>query len=156
MNDHVDDLSLSRLIDGDLPTLSHEAVLDHLLHCPACAARHEELVEVAATIRRLPAVEWNEQRTAAVALAIGHTRRPVARVGLVSVATVLLPAAGLVGLAVVLGGFSVPAAAFGLTLKIANAFVSLRLFAAVSELLLVMLLVALAAPFAAYPLARWR
>jgi hypothetical protein len=56
----------------------------------------------------------------------------------------------------VLGALPVAAAVFGLSLQFGQALVSLRVFAAVSEVLLIMLLVALAAPLAAYPLARWR
>jgi anti-sigma factor RsiW len=152
----VDDLALSRLIDGDLPTLTHEAVLDHLLHCPACATRHEELVEVAATIRRLPAIEWDELRTADVIAALGATPGRAARPRLAAAAALLLPAAGLFAIMAVLGALPVAAAVFGLSLQFGQALVSLRMFAAVSEVLLIMLLVALAAPLAAYPLARWR
>jgi anti-sigma factor RsiW len=157
VSDHVDDLALSRLIDGDLPTLTHEAVLDHLLHCPACAARHEQLVDVAATLRGLPGLGWDAHRTAAVVSAIGERRPEGSAPGALVPAVIgVAVSAVVVGVAVSLGAFSLPATALGLSLQLTSALVSLRVFAAVSELLLVVLLIALAAPLAAYPLARWR
>lgn len=65
-------------------------------------------------------------------------------------------AVSLVVLVAWLGAFPLPAAAFGLSLKLTSALISMRAFAVVSEVAIVMLLVALAAPLAAYPLARWR
>lgn len=50
---HASHLQLSALIDNELSLTEREAVIRHLEGCPACAARHAGVVEVAATLRTL-------------------------------------------------------------------------------------------------------
>lgn len=65
MNDHVSDEQLSLLLDGGLSLAAREAVLAHVRSCPACAERHDRLVELTATIRLAGRLDWTEQHTQA-------------------------------------------------------------------------------------------
>jgi anti-sigma factor RsiW len=66
MSDHATVEQLSGLIDGQLSLLAREAVSAHLRECPTCAALHEDLVEVAATLTTIPREHWTPQLTAEV------------------------------------------------------------------------------------------
>jgi anti-sigma factor RsiW len=66
MSAHPSIEQLSALIDGELSLVAREAVSAHLRDCPACAARHEELVEVAAALAAIPAERWSGEMTAEV------------------------------------------------------------------------------------------
>jgi len=61
MSAHVSDEQLSLLIDGELSLAAREVVGRHLTTCPACAERHDALIEVAATLRLQPPATWNPQ-----------------------------------------------------------------------------------------------
>lgn len=63
---HASDQQLSLFIDGELSATSRATVAAHLAGCPACAERHERLVEVAAGLRVLPAVRWTPAATTAM------------------------------------------------------------------------------------------
>ena len=58
MTDHPSTEQLSAFIDGELSLASREAVIAHVRGCPACAARQDELIEVAAALRSRPALTW--------------------------------------------------------------------------------------------------
>lgn len=66
MSAHPSIEQLSALIDGELSLVAREAVSAHLRECPACAAQHEELVEVAAALTIVPAEHWSVVMTAEV------------------------------------------------------------------------------------------
>lgn len=60
MNEHLSDEQLSLLIDGQLSLVARAAVSAHLGSCPACAERHDALVEVAASLRLRTPLTWSE------------------------------------------------------------------------------------------------
>jgi anti-sigma factor RsiW len=152
MSDHLDDAQLSRLLDGDLSLTSREAVIAHLRTCSACARRHDALVAVAAALRLQPPATWTADQTASLLRALPR-RRDRARFG-ITVATMagafaftVIAAAPL--LATTRG---LAAAMIGLV----GALTPAPLSGQAGGVLLVVVLVALLAPLAAYPLARWR
>ena len=66
MTEHVSDEQLSLLLDGELSLTAREAVRRHLAGCAGCAARHDQLVEVAATLRLQPSLAWTQVSTGRV------------------------------------------------------------------------------------------
>ena len=66
MSAHPSVEQLSALIDGELSLVAHEAVSAHLRECPACAAQHEALVEVAAALTTIPTERWTAELTGEV------------------------------------------------------------------------------------------
>jgi anti-sigma factor RsiW len=154
MNEHLDGEQLSRLLDGDLSLAERGAALDHLAHCPACAHRQSELVEVAALLRSEPSVEWTSAlsegvlaRTSSTASPVRRARRPLA--------------AGLIACMAATTAFSlVIVAPIGLliTARVLDGLAGLPPLgvASPSHVLVGLVVVALAAPLFLYPLARWR
>ena len=151
MSDHLDDVQLSRLIDGNLSLTAREAAVRHLRCCPGCAGRHDSLVAVAASLRMQPPVEWTPADTAAV---LGHlpdrrhNRFKVALAGIGSLlmcGVVLFEAAPLLLTCLALAGVMLEAAAAVLPAGGSG-----------TQLLMVVTAIAVLAPLAAYPLARWR
>jgi anti-sigma factor RsiW len=151
MNEHLDGEQLSRLLDGDLSLVERGAALDHLMHCPACAHRQSELVEVAALLRSEPSVEWTSSLTGGVLARTSPTpsraRRPLAAglMGFMAAATALcLLIVAPVGLLV--------------TARVLHGVAGLPPLGAASpsHVLVGLVVVALAAPLFLYPLARWR
>jgi anti-sigma factor RsiW len=151
VSDHLDDVQLSRLLDGDLSLTSREAVIDHLRTCPGCAARHDRLVAVTAALRMEPAMTWTGSDTEATLNRLPRRRRrgKVAAAGAVSAAMcvlVLVETAPLI---------AVPLALLIAVLGTGRALVDTAIGPGV-ELVLAVAAVAMLAPLAAYPLARWR
>lgn len=66
MSDHASSEQLSALLDGELSLVAREAVSDHLRGCPTCAALHDQLVEIAATLAAVPAENWSQEMTTTV------------------------------------------------------------------------------------------
>ena len=152
MSEHLTDAQLSRLIDGDMSLTSREAVTAHLRGCPACAERHDQFVAVAATLRLEPPAAWTSAMTSAV------IRQPPPRRRAVRVAVAAGVSATMCGL-VLLEAAPLVAATLGLVGVVVGASVALThpaVAASGSQLLLVVMAVAILAPMAAYPLARWR
>lgn len=58
MSEHPSDEQLSLLIDGELSLTARAAVNHHLSACPACAERHDTLVELVAGLRLQPPLRW--------------------------------------------------------------------------------------------------
>ena len=151
MSDHLDDVQLSRLLDGDLSLTSREAVIDHLRTCPGCAARHDRLVAVTAALRMEPAMTWTGSDTEATLNRLPRRRRrgKVAAAGAVSAAMcvlVLVETAPLI---------TVPLALLIAVLGTGLALVDTAVGPGV-ELVVAVAAIAMLAPLAAYPLARWR
>ena len=150
MSDHLDDVQLSRLLDGDLSLTSREAVIDHLRTCPGCAARHDRLVAVTAALRMEPAMTWTGSDTEATLNRLPRRRRgKVAAAGAVSAAMcvlVLVETAPLI---------AVPLALLIAVLGTGRALVDPAIGPGV-ELVVAVAAIAMLAPLAAYPLARWR
>ena len=144
MTSHASPEQLSRLIDGDLSLTERAAVLDHLARCPACSELQTRLVDVAAALREADPPRWSVALTTAV-LEQATTRRSgdraslplAALLAIVSVAALVLLtpivaiSSGIVDIAVALAPIGGAAA-------------------------VVLIVVALLAPLAAYPLLRWR
>ena len=151
MSEHLTDLQLSRLIDGDLSLTSREAVTAHLRGCPACAERHDQIIAVAATLRSEPPHAWTSAMTSSVIHELPRRRRTV-RVGIAAGVS-----AAMCGL-VLLEAAPVVAAALGLLGVLAGASVAVThpAVAVSGSPLLAIMAVAILAPLAAYPLARWR
>jgi anti-sigma factor RsiW len=63
---HVSDEQLSLLADGELSLLARQAVLDHIATCPRCAERHDALIDLVATLRLEPGIEWTAGGTSTV------------------------------------------------------------------------------------------
>lgn len=78
MNEHVGDEQLSLLLDSGLSLAAREAVLTHVRSCPACAERHDRLVELTATIRLAGRLDWTGQHTEATLARVrsSTSRRP--------------------------------------------------------------------------------
>jgi hypothetical protein len=151
VSSHLEDVQLSRLIDGDLSLTSREAVMGHLRSCHSCAERHDRLVAVAAALRLEPPLTWTSSDTESVLGRLPQRRHKVraavaavasaamCAVVIFEVAPVIAATVALVGVVVDLrGALAPPGAAPGL------------------QLVLVVAAVAVLAPLAAYPLARWR
>jgi anti-sigma factor RsiW len=151
MSDHLDDVQLSRLLDGDLSLTSREAAIDHLRTCPACAARHDRLVAVTAALRMEPAVTWTASDTEAAMRRIPRRRRQ-ARVAVAATVSTAMCALVVIETAPLIAA---PLALMVALLGTGRALVSTAVGPGV-ELVLVVAAVAMLAPLAAYPLARWR
>ncbi|HYX87651.1 MAG TPA: zf-HC2 domain-containing protein [Gaiellales bacterium] len=151
MSDHLDNVQLSRLIDGDLSLTSRDAAIAHLRTCPACAERHDHLVAVTAVLRLEPALEWTTADTDSVLERLPRRgeRARLALAGIVSAAMCAL---------VVVEAAPVIAAPLALVVALAGVGRALAAPAATSgaQLVLAVAAVAILAPLAAYPLARWR
>lgn len=153
MSDHLDGAQLSRLIDGDLSLASRDAVRAHLHECPHCAQRHDELVAVAASLRQLPAVEWSAARTQLVTTRLVERPRRN-RVG-VTVAAGVASGLCVAALFAALPVLTIAVAIADPVARLASAVTPGPILAA-APMLLVIAVVAVLAPLAAYPLARWR
>ena len=143
MTSHASSEQLSRLIDGDLSLTERTAVLDHLASCPACAELQTQLVDIAAALRAADPPGWSAALTTAVMDEATSRRRDRAA----------LPIAALIAVASVAAlAFLTPFFTFGRgMLEIAVAVAPIGGAAAI-----VLIVVALLAPLAAYPLLRWR
>jgi anti-sigma factor RsiW len=150
MSAHLDDVKLSRLIDGDLSLASREAAIDHLRRCPACAERHDRIVAVSAALRLEPAAAWTPRDTELVVRRLPE-HRGRGRVALA--ATVSAAMCGLVFFE------TAPLVAAPLALSLTLLGTGRALVTTVGpgvELVVAVAAIAMLAPLAAYPLARWR
>lgn len=152
MSDHLDRTQLSRLIDGDLSLVSRDAARAHLASCPQCAQRHDELVGVVASLRQLPRAEWTPRRTERVMSGMIQPRR--SRLPLAAAGVAVL----VVCVAVMFTALPVIHAAFALghVAQVLVGSMAAEPLVGVIPQLVVLLAVAVLAPLAAYPLARWR
>ena len=75
MSDHVSAEQLSLLIDGELSIASREAVVTHIRSCLRCAAEHDRLVELTATLRLHRPLEWSPAKTAATVQRLSEAAR---------------------------------------------------------------------------------
>jgi anti-sigma factor RsiW len=149
---HVSDEQLSLLADGELSLVARAAVLDHIGTCPSCAERHDALIDLVATLRLEPRLEWSAAGTSAVL----DRRREMA--GKPDRALPL--AAVLAAVAIVLAALSLPlieaGARVGLRLSTTAATViSHQLGLSIVVVAVVALLSAIAA-VVTLPLTRWR
>jgi anti-sigma factor RsiW len=152
VSSHVTDEQLSRLADGELSLVSRHAVLAHLETCPACAARHDGVIDVVAALRLQPPLAWTPEHTGVVVERGRATARSRDRA---------LPlAVGLALLALVLGALSWPLVEAGA--RVGFRFAS-TMAALVSHQVGVSVAVlggltalALVAAAVTLPLARWR
>jgi anti-sigma factor RsiW len=152
VSDHLDDVQLSRLIDGDLSLASREAAIAHVRCCSACAARHDRLVAVAASLRLQPPVAWTAGQTEALLRELPRRQRRGSAAAVVALslgACVLLVLAAAASIAATWG-------VVGALVDAGRVLLPLPLAGPGTQFLLVVALVALLAPLAAYPLARWR
>lgn len=150
MSTHLDDGQFSRLLDGDLSLTSREAAIAHLRSCPACAARHDRVVAVTAALRMQPPATWTASMTEATVRGLPRRRHPR------RVAFAAAVSAAMCALVVV---ETAPLIAAPLALMLALLGLGRELTTAVGpgvELVLAVAAVAMLAPLAAYPLARWR
>ena len=143
MISHASSEQLSRLIDGDLSLTERTAVLDHLATCPACAELQTQLVDIAASLRAANPPAWSAALTTVVIDEATSRRRDRASLPIAA----LIAVASITALAFLTPFFTVGR---GL-LEIAVAVDPIGGAAAV-----VLIVVALLAPLAAYPLLRWR
>jgi anti-sigma factor RsiW len=151
VSDHLDDVQLSRLLDSDLSLASRDAAIDHLRSCPACAARHDRLVSVTADLRLQPAVTWTASDTEATVRRLPRGRRRAkvtvaATISTAMCALVVVEAAPLI---------AAPLALMVALLGTGRALVTTAVGPEM-ELVLAVAVIAMLAPLAAYPLARWR
>jgi anti-sigma factor RsiW len=152
---HASPEQLSRLIDGDLGLAERAAVLDHIDHCPRCAAEQARVVDVSAALRSAPAARWSDTQIAALVarLPSGPTSRP--RSAGRPLAAMLAAALALaVAVAFVISIPVGPLVAGSLW----QAFAWVPPIGGTSALRAGATLVAISllAPLLAYPLARWR
>ncbi len=151
--DHVDGGQLSRLIDGDLSLTSREAVTAHLRECPGCAQRHDELVAVAASLRLLPAVQWTASDTERLLGVLERHDHPARRLSIPLAACLAVCLAAVIAAAsVIMTGFALGEA----LVAFVGALSPVPALASATPLLWLITAVAVLAPLAAYPLARWR
>lgn len=154
MTSHLDDKQISRLIDNDLSLTERSATLDHLSHCPACARRQSELVEVTAALRSVHHPEWTSSLTEQV---LERLQTPAGRARPGSSIPLAIALAAFAAAFALVVAFVVPAGPL-----VAGAVFDL--FAALPPLgggsarsvLGALIAVALLAPALLYPLARWR
>jgi anti-sigma factor RsiW len=152
VSQHLDDVQLSRLIDGDLSLTSRAATIAHLRRCTACAARHDRLIAVAASLRLQPPVAWTAGQTEALLRELPRRQRRG------SAAAVVALSLGACALLVMAAAASIAATwgVVGAVVGVGRTLLPLPLSGPGANLLVVVALVALLAPLAAYPLARWR
>lgn len=158
MNEHVNDEQLSLLLDSGLSLAAREAVVTHVRSCPACAERHDLMVELTATIRLAGRLEWTDDHTQAT-LARLHTS-PHRRRQLISRLRCRdwsLPVAATLALAGI-GGLLLAPLGLGNAVLAAPASASgfFALALPVSGHVLVLLAAAVALGLLAYPLSRSR
>ena len=124
MSDHPTIEQLSSFIDGELSLASREAVIVHIRGCPACAARQDELIEVAATLRSRPPLSWTatDRERVLAQIANEHVPRRIASeqrdwtlpiagaLALVAVVALAIVAPGLAGAGFSGSGFAAIAA----------------------------------------------
>lgn len=151
MSIHLDDVQLSRLLDGDLSLTSREAAMAHLRRCPACAKRYDRVVEVAAALRVQPAARWRASDTETTVRALRRRRR-WGGVAIAAAASAAMCAVVVVETAPLIAA---PLALMLALLGIGQELVHTAIGPGV-ELVLAVAAVAMLAPLAAYPLARWR
>ena len=151
MNEHLTDELLSRLIDGDLSLSAREAALGHLRQCAHCSARQDALVSVAATLTQvLPAHMSSDHVKRIIAgLEEAPTRRrwPTAAIAVTAIGAC---AAALFTLA------GVPVAILSAMAATVDRTPAVPVPLSAGRVLLAAFVVAVGAPLAAYPLARWR
>lgn len=151
MSGHLDDVQLSRMIDGDLSLTSREAVMAHLRSCHSCAERLERLIAVTAVLRLEPPLTWTDSDTESVMGRLPQ-RRHRARAAVAAIASAAMCAVVVFEVAPVIAA----------TVALVGVLVGLRSSLAPPvatpglQPLLVVAAVAVIAPLAAYPLARWR
>jgi anti-sigma factor RsiW len=152
---HASPEQLSRLIDGDLGLAERAAVLDHIGHCPRCAAEQARVVEVSAALRSVPAVRWSEAQAAALVARLPSSPTSPPRSAGRPLAAMLVAALALaVAVAFVVSVPVGPLVAGSLW----QAFSWVPPISGTSALRAGATLVAISllAPLLAYPLARWR
>ena len=151
MSEHLTDELLSRLIDGDLSLAVREAALGHLRECARCSARQEALVAVAATLRQVPPVEVSAATIRAIRASLEEPakprRWPTAAMAVAAIGTCVAALLTMIGL---------PLAAAAIVAALLDRVVAVQLPSSAGHLLGVAFVIAVAAPLAAYPLARWR
>jgi anti-sigma factor RsiW len=152
MSGHLDDVVLSRLIDGDLSLITRSAVIGHLERCSACAQRHDDLVTVAASLRMQVPAEWSEAMTDRVLARLPARKHRVRAVVAAALSAVLF----LLALLDVAPLITSMVAVAGVVTAVAVAVVPAPVTAGGAQLLAGVALVAVAAPMIAYPLAKWR
>ena len=147
----MSDEHLSLLIDGELSLAAREAVRAHVASCPACAERHDALVNVTAALRLQPRSSWTPAASA----------RTLARLGPQRQRDWALPLAGL--LAFLVSAVAMTTLPVGVWLGLARS--TLEAITALGprglvpgslSTLAVLLAVAVLGPLLAYPLARAR
>ena len=151
MSTHLDDDHLSRLIDGDLSLTSREAAIAHLRGCPACAARHDRLVGVTAALRMQPRATWTHSDTVATLRELPRRRRRRRMAFAVAVSAMMCALVVAETAPLIAAPLALMLALLGLGRELVN-----TTFGPGVELVLAVAAVAMLAPLAAYPLARWR
>lgn len=149
MSDHLTDELLSRLVDGDLSLSAREAAIRHLRECARCSARQDALVSVAVTLRSFPEAALSDEQVDRI---IAGLDRPAERrwpTAAMTVAAISACVAALASLA------ALPLTALAVTAAITRAL-PLQVPSSATHVLITAFIVAIAAPLAAYPLARWR
>jgi anti-sigma factor RsiW len=150
MSDHLSDDLLSALIDGELSLTAREAAVQHLRGCPHCAERQDRLIVVVASLRQIEPAGWVDADTRRV---ISQLERPqrARSAGAVGIAAVFALMIVLLQPLVAL-----PFTAFSLCERVLGGVVPPVVPSGFPSLLVPVLAVAVLAPLAAYPLARWR
>jgi len=152
MIEHPDDVQLSRLVDGDLSLVTREAVMTHVRSCPTCAERHDELVSVAAVLRLEPPLTWTRDDTESVLRRLPQ-RRHRARVAVAGIVSAAMCAVVVVEAAPVIAAML---ALVGVVIGLGGAVAPPAVATSGMQFLVVIAAIAILAPLAAYPLARWR
>ena len=149
---HLSDEQLSRLIDGDVSAQTREAMNAHMSDCHQCAERHDQMIKTVATLRLSPPMRWRQDLTEAT----------LARVTDTSTEDRSLPVSTLIALT------GVTACTLVAPLLHTGLAIGSVIYAAVDQLgpniplttpsatLLALIVLAILAPLAAFPLARWR
>ena len=152
MSEHLSDLVLSRLIDGDLSLATRETASRHLRECVRCAQRHDALVDVAASLRLEAPAHWRVGAADDVVRKIPHRRRSLEAAGAATLSAAVV-AFALVELAPLIAASLL---VVGLAARLGSLLMPLGTVGGGPGVLAVMLIVAVCAPLAAYPIARWQ
>lgn len=158
MSGHVSDEQLSLLVDSRLSLAAREAVIGHVRSCPACAERHDRLIETTATLRTAASLTWSEVHTDATLVRMRARPGPRLRIGRrLPVGDWSLPLAAAVAVAGVVALFLAPLG-LGSTIVAAprSAGSVLSLAFPISGRVLAFLAGAVALGCLAYPLSRSR
>lgn len=155
MSGHLTDEQLSLLVDGELSLVHRGAITAHIASCPECAARHDHLVDVIASLRLQPKLQWTSADTARTMAALPVPVPARSREWpMLAAAAAGTAVAGVLALKLTL--VQALEALVRSLLQVVDAFAPAAISVSSASTLLILLAVAVLGPLLAYPLIKDR